>query len=111
MVQHMRRDVMRTLLLAGDALNASRALAAGLVSETVPAIDVLPVALTRARQLAEKPALAYAAQKQALDSLGPPPSEAETRAELARVVDVWFGEEATSRRAALVEKLMAKGGA
>jgi enoyl-CoA hydratase/carnithine racemase len=109
MIQHTRRDVMRSLLLSGDAVNASRALACGLVSETTPAVDVLPVALTRARHLAEKPALAFAAHKETLDTLGPPLSDAEVEAELTRVVDVWFGEEAVARRQALIEKLAKKG--
>jgi enoyl-CoA hydratase/carnithine racemase len=111
MVQHMRRDVMRALLLGGEAINATKALAAGVVTEVVPPIDVLPVALTRARQLADKPAHAYAAHKQTLETLGAPLSEAERQAELARVVEVWFGEEATARRQALTDKLMTKGGA
>jgi enoyl-CoA hydratase/carnithine racemase len=108
MTQHVRRDVMRMLLLSGDALNAARALAGGLVSETALAVDVLPVALTRARHLAEKPAGAFAAHKAALDTLGPPLSPAAAEAELTRVIDVWFGEEAVARRQALIEKLAKK---
>jgi enoyl-CoA hydratase/carnithine racemase len=110
MVQNTRRDVMRALLLGGEALNATRALAGGLVTEVAPAIDVLPVSLTRARHLAEKPATAFAAHKQALDTLGPPLSDAEVDGELTRVVDVWFGDEATARRHALIEKLAKKVG-
>jgi enoyl-CoA hydratase/carnithine racemase len=108
MIQNSRRDVMRSLLLGGEAVNASRALACGLITELAPAIDVLPVALTRARHLAEKPSVAFAAHKQALDTLGPPLSEGEVDAELTRLVDIWFGDEATARRRALIEKLAKK---
>jgi enoyl-CoA hydratase/carnithine racemase len=109
MVQHQRRDLMRTLLLSGEAVSASRAAAAGLVVEVAPAIDVLPVAMTRARQLAEKPAQAFAAHKAALDSLGAEPTKGELDAEVAYVMDHWFGDEAKARRAALIEKLAKKG--
>lgn len=105
MVPLARREMMRALLLGGEALTASRVLAGGLVSEVAPAIDVLPVAITRARHLAEKPALAFASHKRALDPLGPPLSDEHARAELTRVMDVWFGEEATARRQALIAKL------
>jgi hypothetical protein len=74
-----------------------------------PAIDVLPVAMTRARQLAEKPAQAFAAHKAALDSLGAEPTKGELDAEVAYVMDHWFGDEAKARRAALIEKLAKKG--
>jgi enoyl-CoA hydratase/carnithine racemase len=109
MLQHGRRDVMRSLLLGGEAINAARAAAAGLIAEAAPAIDVLPVAMTRARHLAEKPGHAFAAHKAALDLVGPPGSRAEADAEIAQVIDVWFGEEAKARRAALIEKLAKKG--
>jgi enoyl-CoA hydratase/carnithine racemase len=100
---------MRSLLLSGEAIGAPRALAAGLVAEAAPAIDVLPVAITRARHLAEKPGQAFAAHKAALDTVGPPGSPAEADAEIAAVMDIWFGEEAKARRAALIEKLAKKG--
>ncbi len=109
MVQHQRRDLMRTLVLSGEAISASRAAAAGLVAEVAPAIDVLPVAITRARQLAEKPARAFAAHKAALDTIGAAPSKAELDEAVAYVMDHWFGDEARARRAALIEKLAKKG--
>jgi enoyl-CoA hydratase/carnithine racemase len=109
MLQHGRRDVMRSLLLGGEAITAARAAAAGLIVEAAPAVDVLPVAMTRARHLAEKPVHAFAAHKAALDLVGPPGSRAEADAEIAQVIDVWFGEEAKARRAALIEKLAKKG--
>lgn len=102
------RPVMRPLLLGGEAISATRAHALGLVSEIAPAIDVLPVALTRARQLAEKPSLAFAVHKEALDSVGGTPSDADRDAEVTQVLDVWFGEESTTRRQALIEKLAKK---
>ena len=49
-----------------------------------------------------------AAHKAALDTLGPPLSPAAVEAELTRVIDVWFGEEAVARRQALIEKLAKK---
>lgn len=99
---------MRTLFLSGDAITASRAEALGLLTEVAPAIDVLPVSLTRARHLAEKPPLAFAGHKAALDTVGPPLSDAEQEAELERVVEVWFSDEATRRRRALIETLARK---
>ena len=109
MLQHGRRDVMRSLFLAGEAINATKAAAAGLVVEAAPAIDVLPVAVTRARYLAEKPAHAFAAHKAAIDLVGPPATPADADVEIAQVTDVWFGDEAKARRAALIEKLAKKG--
>jgi enoyl-CoA hydratase/carnithine racemase len=100
---------MRTLLLSGEAIGASRAAAAGLVAETAPAIDVLPVSMTRARQLADKPAQAFAAHKAALDMVGGELSRSELDAEVAHVMEHWFGDEAKARRAALIEKLAKKG--
>jgi len=102
-------DVMRALLLGGDAVTAERALSGGIVAETAPAIDVLPVAITRARNLGDKPAHAFAAHKLALDPVGARPSGDAWRREIDRVVEVWFGEEASARRRALVDKLARKG--
>jgi enoyl-CoA hydratase/carnithine racemase len=99
------RQVMRLLLLSGDAITASRAEAEGLVTEVAPAVDVLPVSLTRMRHLAEKPPLAFAGHKEALDTVGPPLTEVQRQAELEHVVDVWFSEEATERRRVLMETL------
>ncbi len=101
-------DVMRAVLLGGEVLVAERALAGGLVAETAPAVDVLPVAITRAKGLGDKPAHAFAAHKRALDTIGPRPSGEAWEREMARVVDVWFGEEATARRGALIDKLARK---
>jgi enoyl-CoA hydratase/carnithine racemase len=101
-------DVMRSVLLGGEVLSADRALAGGVVAESAPAVDVIPVAMTRARHLAEKPAHAFAAHKIALDPVGPRPSGDAWRREIEAVVDVWFGEEASARRRALVEKLARK---
>lgn len=109
MLQHGRRDVMRAMFLGGEAINATKASLAGLVAETAPAVDVLPVAITRARQLADKPAHAFAAHKAALDLVGPAATPEDAAAEIAQVMDVWFGDEATARRAALIEKLAKKG--
>jgi enoyl-CoA hydratase/carnithine racemase len=100
--------IVRSLLLCGDAVAASRAEAEGLITEVAPAIDVLPVTLTRARHLAEKPPLAFAGHKESLDTVGLPRSEADEEGELKRVVDVWFSDEAKARRQALIETLAKK---
>jgi enoyl-CoA hydratase/carnithine racemase len=100
---------MRALFLGGEAINATKAAAAGLIVESAPAVDVQPVAITRARHLAEKPARAFAAHKAALDLVGAPATPEEADAEIAAVMDVWFGDEAQARRAALIEKLAKKG--
>jgi enoyl-CoA hydratase/carnithine racemase len=94
--------------MSGDAINASRAEEEGLVTEVAPAIDVLPVSLTRIRRLAERPQLAYAGHKYALDTVGAD-TEGERESELQRVVDVWFSDEASERRRALIENLAKKG--
>ena len=99
---------MRTLLLGGEVVTATVA-PAGLVAEVAPAIDVLPVTITRASQLAKKPPHAFAAHKQALDSVGAAP-RGELGAAVAYVVDRWFGDEATARRPALLVEKLAKNG-
>src|SRR6202008_4494070 len=103
MGQHQRADAMRPRLLGGEGLRAARALAAGLVTKPARAVDVLPVSMTRARQLAEKPARAFAAHKAALDIVGPAASPDELDTAVAYVMDLWFGDEAKARRAALIE--------
>lgn len=100
-------DLMRSMLLGGEVVSSTRALAGGVANETVPAVDVLAVALTRARVLGDKPPHAFAAHKRALDPIGPITAEEAARG-LEAVIDVWFGAEATTRRQALIEKLAAK---
>jgi enoyl-CoA hydratase/carnithine racemase len=102
-------NLMRAMLLGGEVITAERALAGGVVVETAPAIDVLPVSITRARNLGDKPLQAFGAHKLALDVVGPRPPAEVWRREVEHVVDVWFGEEATARRRALVDKLARKG--
>ena len=88
----------RRLLLAGETMSAQQALAAGLAVELASPDDVLPRAVTRARDLASKPAAAFAAFKQAF-------AEPFTDDDLTPFLDFWFGGEARLRRKALLEAL------
>jgi len=98
-------ELARAMLLGAEEIPPARALAAGLVSEVLPAADVLGAALRRARLLGAKPPTAFAVHKQALDSIG---SAWLTEAEFQRSADSWFGEESTARRRALQERLAEK---
>ncbi len=98
--------LMRHLFLFGTPITASRAHAAGLVSELAPPSVLLDCALGRARALAEKPPLAFAAHKRALDPLGGEPMSPEERDhEVGIVMRSWFGEESRAKREALVASL------
>ena len=101
---------MRAMLLGGEVIAAERALAGGLVVETAPADRRAARVRSRGRGTsATSPRQAFAAHKRALDVIGPRPPADVWRREMERVVDVWFGEEATARRRALIDKLARKG--
>jgi enoyl-CoA hydratase/carnithine racemase len=92
----------RSMLLGGEEISAARALSAGLVSEVLPAAEVLAATLRRARRLATKPAAAFAVHKCALDPIaGALVSEAEIELTMA----AWFSEEAQVRRRALQQRM------
>lgn len=59
----------KELILLRERLDAAEALAAGLVTETVPAGAVLQQALEHAQRLAGLPALAVSVTKQAIDAM------------------------------------------
>lgn len=92
--------VLRYLLLTGQPLSSSRALAAGLVVDLAPAEDVKAQAIALARSLAEKPPRAFAALKAALAT--EPLSAAERGSVGAEFAAFWDGEESRARRAAAV---------
>jgi enoyl-CoA hydratase len=98
-------ELARSMLLGAEVVSAARALAGGVVSQVLPASEVRAAALERARLLGEKPALAFAVHKRALD---PFQGEALPDAEIASTIDSWFGAEATERRQALQQRLAAK---
>jgi enoyl-CoA hydratase/carnithine racemase len=98
-------ELARSMLLGAEVVSAPRALAGGLVSQVLPASEVRAAALLRARALGEKPALAFAVHKRALD---PYRGEALPDAEIAATIDSWFGTEASLRRQALQQRLAAK---
>jgi len=98
-------ELARSMLLGAEVVSAARALAGGLVSQVLPASEVRAAALQRARLLGEKPALAFAVHKRALD---PFRGEPLPDAEIAATIDSWFGTEATLRRRALQQRLAAK---
>jgi enoyl-CoA hydratase/carnithine racemase len=95
-------ELARSMLLGAEEIGAPRALAAGLVSEVLPAADVLIAAVRRARVLGSKPPTAFAVHKQALDSVG---SSWLNDAALQQTIDAWFAPEASARRRALQQKL------
>jgi enoyl-CoA hydratase/carnithine racemase len=98
-------ELTRSMLLGAEEISAARALAGGLVSEVLPATDVLAATLRRARGLAAKPAAAFAVHKRALDPLA---GLTASEAEIAATVEAWFADEAAARRRALRERLAAK---
>jgi enoyl-CoA hydratase len=98
-------ELARSMLLGAEVVGAPRALAGGLVSEVVPAGEVLAAAVQRARWLGEKPPQAFAAHKRALDLVDAAHPSAQ---EIAATIDVWFGAEASARRQALIDRLAKK---
>jgi enoyl-CoA hydratase len=63
---NLRRDRLEDLLLPGERVEAATAVDCGFADVLVPADEVLGAATTRARELAELPARAYAGTKQRL---------------------------------------------
>jgi crotonobetainyl-CoA hydratase len=68
----------RQLLLTGQSIAAARALELGLVSEVVPAADLLARARAWARRLAEHPRAALLDTKRLLNTLRAAPPQAAT---------------------------------
>lgn len=95
-------ELARTMLLGAEEVTAARARAGGLVSDTLPAGEVLARAVERARWLGRKPAEAFRVHKLALDVLQ---GRTISPAELELTIDGWFGEEATARRRVLTQRL------
>jgi len=95
-------ELARSMLLAGEEISAPRALGAGLVSEVLPAADVLVATVRRARRLAAKPAAAFAVHKRALDPIG---GALVSEAEIDQTMDAWFSEEAQARRRSLQQRM------
>ncbi|MEY2934972.1 MAG: 2,3-dehydroadipyl-CoA hydratase [Pseudomonadota bacterium] len=98
-------ELARSMLLGAEEVTAARARAGGLVSDVLPASEVLEKAVQRARWLGGKPAQAFRVHKQALDPLH---GRAIEEAELEHTIDAWFGEEATRRRRVLTQRLAEK---
>ena len=99
---HATPELARSMLLGAEEVTAARALAGGVVSEVVPAQDVLAATLRRARLLGRKPPEAFAVHKRALDPLG---GVATSEAEIAQTVDAWFSAEGVARRQALQQRM------
>lgn len=98
-------ELARSMLLGAEEVTAARARAGGLVSDTLPASEVLGRAVERARWLGHKPAEAFRVHKLALDPLQ---GRAISPAEIELTIDAWFGEEATARRRVLTQRLAEK---
>lgn len=95
-------ELARSMLLGAEEVTASRARAGGLVSDTLPAQNVLPRAVERARWLGLKPPEAFRVHKLALDPLQ---GRTVSAAELEQTIDAWFSQEATARRQELIQRL------
>jgi enoyl-CoA hydratase len=98
-------ELARCMLLGAEEVTAARARAGGLVSEALPAGDVLARAMDRARWLGRKPVEAFRVHKQALDPLQ---GRAISQVEIDQTIDAWYGEEAIARRRVLTERLAQK---
>jgi enoyl-CoA hydratase len=100
-------ELRRAMLLGAEEIAAPRALAGGLVSEVLPAADVLGAAVRRARRLAARPALAFQVHKSALDPIA---GAVVSDAEIEQTVAAWFAEEASARRRLLAQRISEKLG-
>lgn len=98
-------ELARSMLLGAEEVTASRARAGGLVSEVLPASQVLARAVERAGGLGRKPAEAFRVHKLALDPLQ---GRASSAAEIEHTIEAWFGAEATARRELLTQRLAQK---
>jgi len=95
----------RELFLSGETIMPPRALEIGLAHELAEPEDVLARAVARARGLAEKPAIAFGAIKQALIEVGGHAPARSDRELLQSFIDHWFSEESTRRREELIESM------
>lgn len=99
----------RQMFLEGHAWRSHEAELHGLVDELVPAGNIRHRSLTIGRQLASRPAGAYAAHKQALVEVSG--GAAFTPDEIAAMAEafatVWFDEECRDGRARFLERLLA----
>ena len=93
------------IALQGRLLDPEEALRLGLVDEVVPADDVLPRALARARELAAGTAPAYAQIKQALRRDAVVTMQREAAADRERWLDTWFSPAAQTRLREAVARL------
>jgi len=98
-------ELRRSMLLGAEEVSASRALAGGLVSEVLPAADVLAATVRRAQRLAAKPAQAFLVHKRALDPIA---GGVVSEAEIEHTVEAWFSEEASARRRLLTQRMAEK---
>lgn len=90
----------RELLLSGEPVTPDRAYEIGLVHELAEADEVRAKAILRAKALAAKPPVAFAAMKQSLR--GAPDSDP---AEIDGFIEMWFSDEARQARRAVSEKM------
>lgn len=95
-------ELRRSMLLGGEEVTAARALQGGLVSEVLPAADVLAATVRRAQRLAAKPAQAFLVHKRALDPIA---GAVVSDAEIEQTIAAWFGEEASARRRLLTQRM------
>ena len=95
----------REVILEGKTITPARALEMGLVDAVVKPEDVLERAISRARELAGKPPLAFGAVKQLfLEATGHSAAFTD-RFTLSQFIEHWFSPEAMERKQALIQSM------
>jgi len=103
-IDAMGTSQARALLLSGATISPAQALDIGLVNELAKPELVLARATAQARELAEKPAAAFAALKRSIrEIIGHPATD--DRQFLGPFIDHWFSPEAHARKQALMESM------
>ena len=95
----------REIILEGKTITPSRALEMGLADAVVKPEAVLERAITRARELAAKPKLAFGAVKQLFLEAGGLSAASSDHLTLEQFAHHWFSPEATERKQALVQSI------
>ncbi len=93
------------LVVGGKTLTPARAHEIGLAAEVVDPEAVLERAKARARELAEKPPLTFAAVKQQFLEVTGHHATGNDREWLDRFIEHWFSAETMQRKAALIQSM------
>ena len=93
----------RELILAGATLNPEQAHRIGLAHALAAPEDLLAAARARARELTEKPPIAFGQLKRVFGETTGLPASGEDRPALEMFLEQWFSPEAMARKQALVD--------